>query len=84
MKTNGLITECNIKAIHIKPGKLIEYGGELHDTRETRTEVVILQFVKNFFGVTAVCKVGSIFEEIPLDELTYREPISLEEANSLG
>lgn len=71
----------NIKAIHRKPGKIIEYGGELHDTGETITEVEILQFIKTFWGTIAVCKVGNIFQEIPLNELQYGEPIELDKIN---
>jgi hypothetical protein len=82
MKTQGLITNVAIDAIHIEPGKIIEYGGELIDTGETKTEVKILQFVKNFWGVIAVCRVGNIFKEIPLNELKWGEPIDLEKVNA--
>jgi len=66
----------------VRPGKLIDYGGQLLDTGETRMEVSVLQFVKSFWGTKAVCRVGNIFQEIPLDELQYGEPLDLEVINS--
>jgi hypothetical protein len=61
------------RAIHRKPGKLIEYGGELLDTGETIKEVEVLQFVKTWWGAKAICKVGNKFQEIPLEELECKE-----------
>ena len=58
-----------MKAIHIKPGKIVEVFGELHITPDVKREVEILQFVKSFWGNKAICRVGTSFEEIPLSEL---------------
>ena len=62
-----------MKAVHIKPGKIIEYAGEMHVTPDVKREVDIIQFISSFWGSKAICKVDNVFEEIPIKELKWMD-----------
>lgn len=68
-----------MKAVRIIPGKIIEYFGEIHTTPDVRQEVEVLQFVKDFWGSKAICRVGNRIEEISTKELEVFTPEELKE-----